>query len=311
MRIFWQQLPPTVRATVFVLTASLFFSGMGSGIRIASEGMHPFQVAFLRNVFGFFFLLPWLLRAGVGALRTTKLHLHGLRAFFNLFSMLGFFYAISVLPLAQVTALNFTAPLFATLLAPFILKEVVGGRRIAATLVGFSGALIIIQPGVSTVDPASLLVLASAFMFAINIMIVKKLTRTESPDAIAVYMVLLLMPLSLVPALFVWQWPDLPSLLAVIAVGGIGTAGHVLFNRGFALADASYLVGFDYSKLPFVALLAWLLFNESTSGWTWVGAAVIASAGFYIARREARLARQVRDQVHYAAAQRQPMPPAL
>ncbi|MEQ8371279.1 MAG: DMT family transporter, partial [Alphaproteobacteria bacterium] len=288
MKAYWSGLTPTVRATVLMLGAALFFSGMSTGIRYAADaGMHAFQIAFFRNVFGLVFLLPWLMRAGLAGLRTSRLRLHGLRAFFNVFSMMGTFYAITVLPLAQVTALNFTVPLFATLLAPFILKEVVGPRRLMATLIGFAGALVIVRPGAETMDPTSLIVLGSALLSGMNIMIVKILARTENPEAIAVYMVLLLIPLSLLPALFVWQWPSLEALLAVVVVGGLGTAGHILFNRGFALADASYLIGFDYTKLPFVALFAWLFFAQSTSLWTWAGAAIIAGAGFYIARREA------------------------
>ena len=283
----WSAWPPTWRAIAMILVAGVVFSFMSAAIRIAQESLHTTEVAFFRNLFGLVFMLPWLSRKGLSSLRTGKISLHLARASIGLVGMLSSFYAWSILPMSDVQALLFTAPLFVTLIAPFILKEKVGWRRYGAVVVGLAGVFIAQPVGVTAVDPAVLLILGASLTFAFNTTIVKTLARTEPADAIVIYMVLIMTPISLVPALFFWQWPSLNGWLAVIAVGGLGTAGHVLITRGFVMADASFVVLFDYVRMPYIALIGWVMFGEATSLRTWIGAAVIAAAGVYIARREA------------------------
>jgi drug/metabolite transporter (DMT)-like permease len=126
---------------------------------------------------------------------------------------------------------------------------------------------------------------------ACAIMLVKTLSRSESPFAMVLYMNLILTPLSLIPALFVWRWPSGTALLLVIALGVLAAVAHILLTRSFARADASAVTPFDYARLPFVALIAYLIYGEAPDLWTWVGAGVIAGSAIYIARREAQVAK--------------------
>ena len=164
-------------------------------------------------------------------------------------------------------------------------------RRWAATLVGFLGVLIILRPGFAELSLVMLLPIGAALFQAMGALLVKSLSRTEGAGTVVAYMNLLLTPMSLVPALFVWQWPSWWVLGICAFVGFTGALAHVAFTRAYALADASAVMPFDYMRLPFTAALAFLLFAEIPDFWTWVGAAVIAASAIYIGHREARLAR--------------------
>ena len=170
-------------------------------------------------------MLPWILNAGWRRLRTRRPAMHLLRAVCGLVAMLLLFTALSLMPLAEVTALSFTAPLFATVGAALILGERVRLRRWAATGVGFLGALIIIRPGVDTFTGASLIALGSAAGIAAAQLSVKSLSRTEHPNAIVLIMGLLMTPMSLLPAAFVWTWPS-AGALALDAADGAGGDGR-------------------------------------------------------------------------------------
>ena len=173
-----------------------------------------------------------------------------------------------------------------------MLGEVVRARRWTATVIGFLGVLIIIRPGFSEVTwIMALPVLAAAFM-AGSVLLVKTLSASEAPVTIVLYMNLLLTPLSLIPALFVWQWPSVEVWLAVIATGFIATGAQIMVTRAYKVADASVVLPFDYTRLPFIAVMAWLVFGQSTDLWTWIGAGIIAASSIYIAHREARIARE-------------------
>jgi drug/metabolite transporter (DMT)-like permease len=202
-----------------------------------------------------------------------------------------------MLPLADVTALSFTAPLFATVGAALLLSEHVGARRWTATLVGFFGALVIIRPGAGTFTGASLVALASAVAIAAAQLSVKSLSRTEHPNAIVLIMGLLMTPMSLFPAAFVWTWPNWSTFLWLLLLGLVATIGQVFLVRAMQAADASAVMPFDFSRLIFASALGWLMFGERPDAWTWVGAAIIVAATVYIARREANLARQTRAAV--------------
>ena len=264
------------------------FSSMTALIRHLSQELHPFEIVFFRNALGLAFLLPWLLRVGLGRLRTRRYGLHGLRVVIGLTAMLCWFTAVTLMPIAEATALSFTAPLFGTLGAALVLREKVQGRRWAAIAVGFAGAMIILRPGIEALTGPALLVLAASVSMACGVLVVKTLSRTDSATAIVFYMGLLMTPLSLVPALFVWQAPALAGWLGLVALGGLATLGHLMFVRALATADASAVLPFDFSRLIFVAFLGFVFFGEQPDVWTWIGAAVIFMATLSTARREAR-----------------------
>lgn len=184
-------LPAPVRGALWMTAASIAFAAMIILIRHLSAVFDPLQVVFFRNVFGLIAMLPWLAGHGLGALRTRRLGLHALRASIGIVSMICWFTALSLMPLAQATALSFTAPIFASVLAVIFLGEVMRLRRWSATAIGLLGALVIVRPGYSSVEPAALLALASAVLGALSPIFVKVMARTESTGAIVTYMVLL------------------------------------------------------------------------------------------------------------------------
>ncbi|MDX1709529.1 MAG: DMT family transporter [Rhodovibrionaceae bacterium] len=289
-------IPAPVAGALLMTGAAFGFSVMNVAIRaVADGGIPPVEIAFFRNLFALVFMLPWLIRRGRAALVTQRLPLHLGRALLGLAAMLTWFYSVALLPLAEAVALNFTVPLFATIGAALILRETVRRRRWTATAIGFVGVLVILRPGFAEVSAVTLLPVLAALLMAASILVVKTLARTERPAAIVFYMNLLLTPLSLIPALFDWHWPNLTQFALLALVGGVAALAHIALTRAYQIADASAVVPFDYARLPFVALIAFILFGEVPDIWTWVGAAIIAGAAIYIARREARLARERAD----------------
>ena len=271
--------------------AALCFAFMNVFVREASEELHPVQIAFFRNLFALVFMLPWLMRVGTSGLRTERMGLHIWRAVVGLLAMFTWFTAVALNPLADAVALNFTLPLFATAGAAMFLPEKVGLRRWGATLVGFLGMLIILRPGFAEVSLVTSLPILAALFMAGSVLILKTLSGTENPNAMVFYMNVIMTPLSLIPALFVWAWPSWPILVQMVLLGFLASLAHLALARSYAKADASAVMPFDYTRLPFVALLAYLLYGETADLWTWVGAAVIAGSAIYIAQRENRLAR--------------------
>ena len=274
------------------MTAAAFcFSIMNVAIRIVSGELDPLQIAFFRNLFALAFMLPWLARAGLTGLATRRIGTHLWRAAMGMLAMVCWFYSIALLPLAEAVALNFTVPLFATAGAALFLGEIVRARRWSATLVGFLGVLVILRPGFTELSASMALPVLAAVFMALATLIVKSLSRSESPAAIVLYMNLILTPLSLVPALFVWRWPSWTALALLVLIGLLAALAHIALTRAYTKADASAVMPFDYARLPFVAALAFLVFGQVPDLWTWAGAAIIAGSAIYIARREALVAR--------------------
>ncbi len=287
------RLADPTRGAVFMIAAAAGFAVMMAIVRYVSRELHPFEVAFFRNLFGLGLMAPWIVRVGRDSLTTRRWAMHLLRSLAGLAAMLTLFTALSLLPLAEVTALTFTAPLFTTIGAAVILGETVKARRWSATLVGFAGALIILRPGAETIRPEALIALAAAALMACAFLTVKSLSRTEHPNTIVLMMGVLMTPLSLVPALFVWTPPTAHLWGWLAAMGLAATIGQVFLTRAFAAADASAVLPFDFSRLVFVAILGYVFFGERPDVWTWAGAGVIVAASGYIAHREAALGRRV------------------
>lgn len=273
-----------------MFVSTFFFAGMHASIRHVSAEIHPFEIAFFRSLFALVVVLPWFIRLGIAPLRTRRIGLHGLRAIFNVGAMLAYFYALSIAPLAEVTALGFTAPIFATMLAALILGEVVRLRRWTAILVGFAGVMIIVRPGFDEIGQGQLLTLFSSLSWACALLVIKTLSRTDSSVTIISYMALLMMPLVLIPASFVWQWPTVEQLLWLILIGVLGGAGQLAMTEALHQADTAVVMPIDFCKLPWVAALAYLAFGEVPDLFTWIGGSVIFASTLYIAYRERRLA---------------------
>lgn len=285
-----------MRAALLMLASTLFFGLMAVAIRLASQTLHAFEIAFFRNLFGVVAALPLLLRHGPGLLRTRHLPRYVVRCLVGVVSMLCGFWAIAHLPLAQAVSLSYSTPLFVTVLAVWLLGEQVRARRWAAVLAGFVGVLIIVRPGTEGFTLASLVALTAAVMSGIVSIQIKQLSALEPADRIVLWTTMLWVPMSLLPALTVWEWPRGITWLWVAAAGLLGTGGHMLWTRALKLGDVSALTPISFMQLPVVAVAGWLLFDEVLDRWTLTGALVIFGANAYIAHREAQLARRAATQ---------------
>ena len=280
-----------------MLGATLLAAVMNSVARHVMETVEPVQLVFFRNLFAFFFIIPMLWRVGLGPLKTERFGMHLGRAGLNVVNMMVWFTAISLAPLAEVTALGFSAPIFATILSVVFFREVVGLRRWSATIVGFIGTMVILQPGFDTVTVGHGLTLTAAVMWAGVLLIIKSLSRTESSITIVAYMSILMTPMSLIPALFVWVWPTWTELAWLALIGVCGGAAQYLLAQAFHEADISVVMPFDFAKLVWIALIAYIAFAEVPTWTTWLGGAIIFASGVYIARREAIKNRERRAKI--------------
>lgn len=284
-----------IRAVIWITVAMAIFAILAACSRkVALMGMHPLQVVFLRNLSATLFLLPMLMWRGRALLRSNALHLYGVRVGISIFSMTAWFYALALIPVAEVTAIGFLAPLFGTLGAIVFLGEKVRIRRWTALLVGFVGAMIILRPGSDSLGVGQLCAVFNAMSSGVITVLLKQLSSEDDSGKIVFLTTVLMLPPTLVPALFVWQTPGVEFLPYILIIGLTAVLGHYCLMRGFASTDASLVMTFDFSRLPFAVLIGWWMFGEVTDIWTWIGAAVIFASAIYITRREAKLRSQAR-----------------
>jgi drug/metabolite transporter (DMT)-like permease len=285
-------LPAPVRGALWALLAAACFAAMGGGIRhLANMDIHPLVTGFYRSVIGMALMAPFLIRSGFGLMRTQR---HGLFCLRGIASGIGqgfYFVGIAFLPMADAISLTFTAPLFGTLLAVVILGEVLKMRRWTATLIGFAGVLIVLRPGFTAVTALTATPLLAAMSMAFIWIFVKMLARTEPTERIVFYMMAYTVPVTLVPALFVWTTPGWEHAGWLVATSVIAKLGQFAMTNAYRAAEATAVFPYDFARLPFTALIAYFGFAQAPDGWTWLGGVVIFGSTVYIMRREARLGR--------------------
>lgn len=277
---------------LWMVLATLLFSTMHGIIRHLSAEQHPFQLAFLRNAFGLLVFVPWIIRRGLGLFHTQRFSLHVLRAGIMSLNMLTAFTAISLIPLAQVAALQMTMPLIITLGAIVFLGEKARIRRWTALLIGFIGTLIIIRPGVEDISLGVMLMLAVVFMGATGRLIGKLMTRSESTVTISAYMNVLMTPLTLIPAVFVWQPLAVADWGWLLLLGLCGTLAQMIIIQAYRVADMGVVEPVTFLRLLWATLIGFWFFAESPDLWVWLGGLIIFASASYIAHREAQLKRR-------------------
>ncbi len=276
------------RAALLMTAAMALFAAMAVLVRAASETLPTLEVVFFRVFFGLLAFAPLIARRGPALLRTRRIGAHAARAAIGAVAMTSGFLALALIPIAEATALGFTAPLFATLGAVLALGERIRAHRIAALGIGFVGALVVLRPGFEAVSLGAALALLSALAIAVSTLIVKRLIETEPAEAVAIWLMVLMTPLTLVPALFVWVWPTPSELLLLGALAACGSAAHLCWTRAWTLAEIGALQPLEFLKLPLTAAAGWALFGETPGLAVWLGGALIFAGAAYIAHREAR-----------------------
>jgi drug/metabolite transporter (DMT)-like permease len=280
------RLQAPVAAALLMLGMALCYATTANIARLMAEELNAMMIALLRNAFGLIVLLPMLIRSGPAILRTSRPGVHVLRSILNLSSMLAWFWALPHIVLADGVALMFTGPLFGVLGAVLFLRERLGPWRAGALAIGFAGALVIIRPSFDQAGLALLAVVGSAAGFAAMGLCNKDLTRTDSPEQIVALNLVLVLPFSLALALVDWQWPSPLMWTLGAAHGALSTMAHICMAHAFRRADASFCMPIDFTRLPFAAAIAYLLFGQLPDFWTLLGATVIFSATLYVTLRE-------------------------
>ena len=267
------------------------FASMDGMLRHITTELHPFQTVFLRSIFGLFFLSPWLLRTGLEGLKTQRPLLHVARGFSSVFGFTLWVVALSLIPLAEATALSFSMPIFATLGGVLILREKATWARWIAVIVGFIGVLVIIRPGIAIVHIGALVTLLAACGFAASALITRKLSATEAPFTVVFFVSLFMSVVTLAMSLPVWQSPSFEILGVAAASGALGTIAQLCLVRAYGAADVSVIVPFDFVRLIFVTIIGFLVFAQIPDTWTWIGAILIVGGNTIAAHRESRAQR--------------------
>ena len=278
---------PPVLAVFFMIFSGFFATTMHCLIRFATEDHHPFEVAFFRTIFVLIIFLPLVARNGISSLKSNNIKLQTFRAIVGSVAMLCMFYGLSITELAKATALMFTVPIFATILAILFLKEIVGIRRWLAMIVGFTGAVIVLRPDVE-LGFGPLLILCASLMWSSSILMAKTLTKTDSISSITFWQAAGLIPATFILAVPVWQWPNLSQLFMFLMIAIAGTLVHWFLNEALKRAEISALLPLDYLRLIWSVSMGFIFFNELPHAGLWFGAALILGASTYIGIRQAQ-----------------------
>jgi drug/metabolite transporter (DMT)-like permease len=278
----------TMLGISWALVAFLCYSLIPIGVRMLGNTLPPIEILFFRNIIGLTAFLAFFSWRGFGNLKTERFGVHLQRNVLNFIGMWLWFAALTVMPLSKAITLHFTEPMFAAVLAVWVLGERPGIRRIMAIVGGFIGILIVLRPGAIPIDWPVLAVLGSALLYAGVSIYTRVLGRTEAASTTTFYYQAMLAAFSLPPAILVWVapvWDDLPG---IILVGVFGSAAPYFIIRAMRHAEATLVSPLGFFRLPLTAGFAFLFFGEPTEIWTWVGAAVIMSAAYFMVRGETR-----------------------
>lgn len=271
------------------LFAGLAFTISFALIKALGPGMPAHETILFRMGFGLLPLLPLLLRAPPGILRTQRPFGHIYRIAFGATSMTLVYWAAARMPLAELTATQFVMPLFLTVLSVPLLGEAVGWRRATATLVGFGGVLVMLDlvgGGADRLDVVHLVALAAAFFYALAAIAMRQLGATEPALRTAFYFSTVAAIAGGIGCLFEWVDPTPRQLLLLIGTGLFGGAGQYALVSAYVRAPATVVAPFDYCQLIWATALGFALWGEAPATEVYLGALIVAGSGLYIFRRE-------------------------
>ena len=277
-----------LRGVLWMSGAVLSFSTMAVAARELLAHMGPFQILFVRSLVMMAIVLVIVAQATDAVTSTRRLPLHVFRNVIHFGGQYCWVFAIGALPLATVFAIEFTMPVWTAILAALILKERLTRNRIVMLVLGLAGVVIILRPGFGLFHPAALVALAASLFYAGNMIATKRLSSTDSPLAVLFWMSVVQTPLSLLAALPGWVSPPISQLPWMILIGVGSYTAHYCLTRAFKLADAMVAVPIDFVRLPLIAVVGALFYDEAFDPWIIAGAAVIFAGTYYSLSRERR-----------------------
>ena len=246
--------------------------------RETTRELNVFQIMEVRSILGFFMLYPLIhSNGGFAAMKTSRPLQHLGRNLVHYVAQLGWFFALTLIPLAQVVSIEFTMPIWTAILAASFLGERMTAGKISAIVLGVIGVVIIVRPAAGEINPGQLIALGAAVGFGISVAMMKSLTRTESTIAIIFWMLVVQSAAGFFPALYVWRWPSAYAWGWIVVIAFCGTFSHFCMARAMLFADATVVLPMDFLRVPLTAIAGWLIYSERLDTFTLLGAALILS----------------------------------
>jgi drug/metabolite transporter (DMT)-like permease len=244
--------------------------------REATRELNVFQIMELRTAIAFFLLYPLIRRnGGFAAMKTSRPLQHIGRNLIHYGAQIGWFFALTLIPIGQVVAIEFTMPIWTAILAASFLGERMTVWKISAIVLGVVGVIIIVRPAAGEINPGQLIALAAAVGFGISVAMMKSLTRTENTVAIVFWMLVIQSTAGFFPALYVWSWPSAHVWGWIVVIAFCGTFSHYCMARAMLYADATIVVPMDFLRVPLTAAVGWLVYSERLDLFTVLGATLI------------------------------------
>ena len=287
--------PPAVQCAVLIVISGLLMVLQLAAVRVIADDVNIFEIVFFRGIFGVIVMAPMLVRSGGVYLRPNRPGLIWLCGTLAFLATVLFYFSAKHLPIADITAIHFSRPIFAAVVAAVVLGEAMRGSRILAIFLGIVGAAIIIRPGYVELNIGVLYVLGVVAVQSWNPINRKLLSRSEHPDTVAVWNVLIIVPYGLIVTVFVWTTPTVEQLFWMALIGLMELLNQRVLARAYIRADAMVVVGLHYTRLPIAALVGFAFFGEVPEIWIWVGSAIIAAAAIILARGENRMPAPAND----------------
>ncbi len=279
---------------VWMLLHCLNFAVMSIMVRVCTdEGLPIFEIFFISTVIAFLGMLGWAIYKKGAHLSIKTPGLYVIRTLLGILSMLVWFYVLKIMPLTEATAISYTSPLFSVMLAILFLHERTDMYRIIALIAGFFGVIIIVRPGIAVIQLGALLAILTSALWAIVDMITKIQTHYEKLSSETFYITLFMSLASLPLALLDWRMPTLIQWGSLILLGTVFLINFFAYFQALRFADLSLILPFDFIRLLFTMLLAYILFGEVMNIWSGVGAIIILSSAVYLAHRESQTNRSI------------------
>jgi drug/metabolite transporter (DMT)-like permease len=264
-------------------TAALWMAGWLALMLIVAvagrEGLRAlnvFQLMEMRSLLGLLMLYPLIrINGGFAIVKTARPHVHIARSLIHYAAQLGWFFALTLIPIGQVVAIEFTMPIWTAILAASFLGERMTVWKVTAIVLGLIGVIVIVRPSTGEINPGQLIALGAAVGFGISIAVVKSLTRTEQTLAIIFWMLVVQSAAGLLPSLYVWTWPEAYVWGWVVVIAFCGTFSHYCMARAMLHADATVVIPMDFLRVPLTAIAGWLIYSEQLDLFTVAGAALI------------------------------------
>ena len=280
--------PAVIQCTFWVLISGTLMVVQLGIVRMIANDIGIFQIVFFRALFSCLFIAPLIMSNPTVLLRPNRPGIMALCGILAFAAGTCFYFAAKYMPLADITAIHFSRPIFAAILAAIVLKEVIKGPRAIAILGGFIGAAIIIRPGIVDFNVGMFFVLGVICVQTWNPINRRLLSKSEHPDTVAVWTQLIVLPLATLPAIYFWTTPTLELLGWMAAIGLLEMLNQRVLARAYVQGETVVVLALHYTRLPLAAIAGYLMFDEVAESWIWVGGAVIASAALYLAQHERR-----------------------